>query len=221
VGASIVVATACHLVLRADDLSDGDGHQDLDASDATNATDTSHADEASDASRSDAGDATLDASSCDGGCCCAQARPPTYSSDVSSTASLTSAGTAQGGYPTANAFDSATNDLASTSPAAGIYFGQCFDTPRNIRRVAVYRGVLGTYPFRTRLQFADATAGPWQDTNVDAIDASLETEWKSFDVNDYGAHSCWRFLDTGGTFLQVQEIDMFEEADSGIVCGDC
>jgi hypothetical protein len=113
------------------------------------------------------------------------------------------------------------NDLTSISPAAGIYIGQCFDAPKTIRRVAVYRGVLGTYAFRTKLQFADSSTGPWQDTNVTAIDAPLVADWTTFDVNDYGPHSCWRFLDTGGSFLQVQEIDMFEETDSGIACRDC
>jgi PKD repeat protein len=134
-----------------------------------------------------------------------------FSGDVSSTGTTIFGGQAYAGQGPSNAFDNTTGTFMSLYTSAGTYVGQDFGSfPREIRRVRF--GATSSYGFKAMLQYSD-DGSSWVNTAVTVSVQPGNQAWIVYDVNPYGLHRYWRFLDLGGyAFLQIDEIEM-------LVCG--
>lgn len=136
--------------------------------------------------------------------------PPNRGSDQSSAGAVISGGTVQAGFPPSNGFDDNTGTVVSIISSASTYLGRDFGaTPRNIRRIRVHRNSIGSYPLHAKLQYSD-NGTSWSDTNLSNINLILRSGWRSFDVEDYGAHRYWRLLDTGSGYFQLEELELLD-----------
>ncbi len=115
--------------------------------------------------------------------------------------------------------------IQGTSPS----IGQDFGTPKNIRKISLYRSgnggscsygspaSFGTQSFTAQLQYSDNNIS-WTSTTISTALPYNYNAWQTFDIADYGAHRYWRFLETGGDYLQINEIQMMaQETPSSVI----
>jgi len=142
-----------------------------------------------------------------------------YGPDITLTSNTISGGILQSGFPAANAFDKNQFTLLSVTSSTSTWIGQDFNGQKNIRKIRVFRGTVGSYGFNAKLQYSDDST-TWYDTNVN-MTISLNIGWSEFLVNNYGAHRYWRLLDIGGSsYFQTEEIEMMEATNSALLVKD-
>jgi len=142
----------------------------------------------------------------------------TYGSDLTNKDFTISGGTYQSGFEPAKAFDNLTNTTISAWRSLSTYIGQDFGAgnAKNIRKVRIY-GSSYSYGFNAKFQYSDDGA-VWKDTNLN-ISVPNGGEWKEFEVNDFGSHRYWRFLDNQAQYaFQANEIEMFALAAVTVAC---
>lgn len=128
--------------------------------------------------------------------------------DVSWTSQTIKGGTEYTGQPATCAFDNAFVCWLSLYSSPGTYIGQDFgSTPRNIRVIKVAK--TASFSFNSTLQYSD-NGTTWFNTNVTIVYPPMTSAEQTYNVNDYGAHRYWRFLDAqDDAMLQIMEIGMF------------
>lgn len=130
----------------------------------------------------------------------------------------TGAGTISGGsgYPNQgaiNAFDNTANTYASMISSAGTtYVGQNFGVPVELRRVRATG--TASFSFLARIEYSDDNLN-WTNTGVQLSIGPGNNTSQIYDLDTYGAHRYWRFLDLGGSnYLQIDELDLYACASS-------
>lgn len=134
-----------------------------------------------------------------------------YGPNVTSTAYTIHGGNEYPGQGADRAFDKADSYMSLYQPPIP-WIGQDFGSTKNIRQVRIYS--TSSFEFNTVLQYSD-NGIIWNDTNV-IIEYPHDTHvWREYNVDNYGQHRYWRFLQNqfgapDNNYLQINEIEMKE-----------
>ena len=98
-------------------------------------------------------------------------------------------------------------DLCDDDSSATTFIGQDFGaSPQEIRR-AVLTGTV-SYGFNASVQYSDDSTN-WTDTGVTIDVPPFSSVAMNVDIDTFGTHQYWRFLDLGGYgYMQIGSAEM-------------